>query len=71
MLARVIAWLCRIRVQVLDWPCSSPDLFPTENVWRKRQQWTGEQEWGGGDNRPIKHNQSDSILSPRKIIECC
>ena len=23
----------RVRVQVLDWPASSPDLSPTENVW--------------------------------------
>ncbi len=28
------AWLCSRRVRVLNWPASSPDLSPTENIWR-------------------------------------
>ena len=27
-------WLCRHRVQVLDWPACSLDLSPIENAWR-------------------------------------
>ena len=32
--AEVCLWLCSHRIEVMEWPATSPDLNPTENMWR-------------------------------------
>ncbi len=32
--AEVRLWLCSNRIEVMEWPPTSPDLNPTENIWK-------------------------------------